>query len=58
VLTVAAAVGNPCAARRGESGALLALRVVRTYQRTLPLAAGLPTRFPLRCRDPDNGYLH
>jgi len=29
VLTVAAAASDPCAARRGESGALLVLRVVQ-----------------------------
>ena len=58
VLTVAASAGNPCAARRGESGALLALRVVRTYQRTSPPAPGAPTKYPLRCGTKDYGYLH
>jgi len=57
VLTVAAA-GNPCQARSGESAALLALRVVRTYQRTTALASGLPTRFPLRCGNTRGGDLH
>jgi hypothetical protein len=57
VLTVAAAT-NPCAARKGESAALMALRVVRTYQRTTALAGNLPTRFPLRCGDAGYGYLH
>ena len=36
MLTVAAAAGNPYAAGAEESAALLALRVVRTYQRTNP----------------------
>jgi hypothetical protein len=58
VLTVAAAAGNPCAARKGESAALLALWVVRTYQRTTALAGNLPARFPLRCGDAGYGYLH
>jgi hypothetical protein len=58
VLTVAAAAGDPCGARKGESAALLALRAVRTYQRSSPLAAGLPTRFPLRCGNARGGYLH
>ena len=48
VLTVAAA-DDPCAARKGESAALLALRVVKTYQRSSPPVAGAPTRYPLRC---------
>jgi len=55
--TVAAA-GNPCAAKAGESAALLALRVVRTYQRTKPPAQYAPTRYPLRCGDRRGGYLH
>jgi len=58
VLTVAAAAGNPCAARRGESGALLALRMVRTYQRTSLPAPGAPTKYPLRCGNTKSGYLH
>ena len=57
VLTVAAA-DNPCAARSGESAGKLALRVVRTYQRTNPPAPGLPSRYPLRCGDAKSGYLH
>jgi len=57
VLTAAAA-SNPCRARTGESAALLALRVVRTYQRTSPPAPGVPTRYPLRCGTKDYGYLH
>ncbi len=57
VLTVAAA-SKPCQARKGESSALLALRVVRTYQRTTALASNLPTRFPLRCGNTRGGYLH
>jgi len=55
--TVAAA-GNPCAAKKGETAKQLALRVARTYQRTVALATTLPTKFPLRCGDPDYGYLH
>jgi hypothetical protein len=58
VLTVAAAAGNPCAARKGESAALLALRVVRTYQRTSPPVPGTPIKFPLRCGTKDYGYMH
>ena len=57
VLTVAAA-SNPCQARAGESAALLALRVVRTYQRTSPPVPGAPTLYPLRCGTQDYGYLH
>jgi hypothetical protein len=57
VLTVAAA-SNPCQAKQGESGALLALRVVRAYQRTTPPAPGTPTRYPLRCGNTRGGYLH
>ena len=57
VLTVAAA-SNPCQARAGESSALLALRVVRTYQRTTPPVPGAPTKFPLRCGNTRSGYLH
>jgi len=58
ILTVAAAAANPCAARASESAALLALRVVKTYQRSNPPAAGLPTRYPLRCGNTKSGYLH
>jgi hypothetical protein len=58
ILTVAAAASNPCTARAGEPAALLALRVVKTYQRTNPPVAGAPTRFPLRCGTNDYGYLH
>ena len=58
VLTVAAASDNPCAAKKGEPAQLLALRVVRTYQRTTALAGNLPTRFPLRCGNTRGGYLH
>jgi hypothetical protein len=57
VLTVAAA-SNPCAARMGESGALLALRVVRTYQRTTQPTPAAPNRYPLRCGNTRSGYLH
>ena len=57
VLTVAAA-DNPCAARKGESAALLALRVVKTYQRTSPPAPGAPTQYPLRCGNTRSGHLH
>jgi hypothetical protein len=53
-----AAASNPCQAKAGESAALLALRVVRRYQRASALASGLPTRFPLRCGDAGYGYLH
>jgi hypothetical protein len=56
-LTVAAA-SNPCQAGSGESVALLALRVVRTYQRTSPPVADAPTRYPLRCGNTRSGYLH
>src|SRR5215471_9251861 len=56
-LTVAAA-SNPCAAKAGESAELLALRVVKTYQRTEPPGAGLPTKYPLRCGNTKSGYLH
>jgi len=55
--TVAAA-GNPCAAKKGETAALLALRVVRTYQRTKPPAPYAPTQYPLRCGNTKSGYLH
>ncbi len=57
VLTVAAAC-NPCRAKAGETAALLAPRVVRTYQRTNPPVPGTPTRYPLRCGTKDYGYLH
>jgi hypothetical protein len=58
VLTVAAAAGDPCAARKGEAAGLLALRVVRTYQRTSPPVPGRPTKYPLRCGTKDYGYMH
>ncbi len=57
VLTVAAA-SNPCQAKAGETADLLALRVVRVYQRSAPPAPGQPTRFPLRCGNVKGGYLH
>jgi hypothetical protein len=57
VLTVAAA-SNPCAARAGEAADLLALRVVKTYQRTEPPRPGLPTKYPLRCGNTKSGYVH
>ncbi len=57
VLTVAAA-SNPCQATSGESSALLALCVVRTYQRTNPSTPGAPTKYPLRCGTKDYGYHH
>ena len=57
VLTVAAA-SNPCQASKGESAALLALRVVQTYQRTIPPVPGAPTKYPLRCGNTRSGYLH
>jgi hypothetical protein len=37
---------------------LLALRDVRTYQRTTTPAPGTPTRYPLRCGNTKSGYLH
>jgi len=37
---------------------LLALRVVKTYQRTEPPRSGLPTKYPLRCGNTKSGYLH
>jgi hypothetical protein len=55
VLTVAAAAGNPCAARKGESTIQLRMRVVRVYQRIREPASG---RYPLRCGGDDLGYLH
>ena len=57
VLTVAAA-SDPCQAKAGESAGLLALRVVKTYQRSSPPVPGAPTRYPLRCGTNDYGYLH
>src|SRR5262249_17410958 len=58
VLTAPAAAGHPRAARAGEAAGLLALRVVKTYQRTEPPRSGLPTRYPLRCGNTKSGYLH
>src|SRR2546430_11593796 len=55
ILTVAAAA-NPCTARAGESAALLALRVVKTYQRSNPPAARAPTKYPLRCGNTKSVY--
>jgi len=57
VLTVAAGT-NPCQAKAGESAALLALRVVRTYQRTSLPVPGTTTKYPLRCGNTRSGYLH
>jgi hypothetical protein len=57
VVTVAAA-STPCAGRMGESGALLALRVVRTHRRTTQPTPGAPNRYPVRCGNTRSGYLH
>ena len=57
ILTVAAAT-NRCVARAGETAGLLALRVVRTYQRTSPPAPGASAQYPLRCGATEFGYLH
>jgi hypothetical protein len=54
-LTVAAAASNPCAARKGETGIQLRVRVVHVYERTQPPGLG---RYPLRCGGEDLGYLH
>ena len=41
-----------------ETAALLALRIVLTYQRTSPPAPGTQTQYPLGCGDAGYGYLH
>ena len=53
-----ATADNPCQPRARESAGLLALRVVRTYQRTNAPLPGAPTRYPLRCGTREFGYLH
>jgi hypothetical protein len=55
VLTVAAAAGNPCGARKGESAQQLRDRVLKTYRRSQPPGA---SSYPLRCGNSTFGYLH